>query len=61
LKALARKADARIVKLLDLVPDSQLKEVPDPYYTGNFEEVYGLVQKGCRALLELIRQEHALG
>ncbi|MGN8768369.1 MULTISPECIES: low molecular weight protein-tyrosine-phosphatase [Paenibacillus] len=61
LKALAREADARIVKLLDLVPDSQLKEVPDPYYTGNFEEVYGLVQKGCRALLDLIRQEHVLG
>ena len=61
LKALAREADARIVKLLDLVPDSQLKEVPDPYYTGNFEEIYGLVQKGCRALLDLIRQEHVLG
>ncbi|EES73663.1 low molecular weight protein-tyrosine-phosphatase PtpA [Paenibacillus sp. oral taxon 786 str. D14] len=61
LKALARKTNARIVKLLDLVPESQLKEVPDPYYTGNFEEVYGLVQQGCRALLELIRQEHALG
>lgn len=61
LKVLAREADARIVKLLDLVPDSQLKEVPDPYYTGNFEEVYGLVQKGCRALLDLIRQEHVLG
>lgn len=61
LKALARQADARIVKLLDLVPESQLKEVPDPYYTGNFEEVYGLVQQGCRALLELIRREKALG
>ncbi|WP_178024043.1 low molecular weight protein-tyrosine-phosphatase [uncultured Paenibacillus sp.] len=57
LKALARQTDARIVKLLDLVPESQLKEVPDPYYTGNFEEVYGLVQQGCRALLELIRRE----
>lgn len=61
LKALARQADVRIVKLLDLVPESQLKEVPDPYYTGNFEEVYGLVQQGCRALLELIRREKALG
>ncbi|MGP0584183.1 low molecular weight protein-tyrosine-phosphatase [Paenibacillus timonensis] len=61
LKVLARQADARIVKLLDLVPESQLKEVPDPYYTGNFEEVYGLVQQGCGALLELIQREKALG
>lgn len=59
LRTLARKADARIIKLLDLVPESKLKEVPDPYYTGNFEEVYEMVQQGCRALLELIRQEAA--
>ncbi|WP_334074731.1 MULTISPECIES: low molecular weight protein-tyrosine-phosphatase [Paenibacillus] len=57
LKALARQADARIVKLLDLVPDSTVKEVPDPYFTGNFEEVYEMVVKGCGALLEKIKRE----
>lgn len=25
--------------------------VPDPYYTGDFEETYRLVQKGCRIWL----------
>ncbi|MGG6310847.1 low molecular weight protein-tyrosine-phosphatase [Paenibacillus macerans] len=60
LRSLARQIDARILKLLDLVPEAKVKEVPDPYYTGNFEEVYGLVQEGCRALLDLIRRE-ALG
>lgn len=34
--------------------------MPDPYFTGGFEEVYDLVQRGCRALLEQIRAEHAL-
>ncbi|WP_410770893.1 low molecular weight protein-tyrosine-phosphatase [Fontibacillus sp. BL9] len=57
LKALARQADAKIIKLLYLVPDSLLKEVPDPYFTGNFEETYELVGKGCKALLERIRKE----
>lgn len=60
LKKLARQADAKIIKLLDLVPDSVLKEVPDPYYTGNFEETYDLVGKGCKALLERIRRESAI-
>lgn len=60
LRRLAAKADARIIKLLDLVPEAVLKEVPDPYYTGNFEEVYDLLNEGCRALLELIRREKCL-
>ncbi|MCC6616697.1 MAG: low molecular weight phosphotyrosine protein phosphatase [Anaerolineae bacterium] len=35
-------------------------EVPDPYYVGNFDEVYTLVRAGCEALLEHIRAEHNL-
>lgn len=35
-------------------------EVPDPYYTDNFEQTYDLVTKGCRALLDHIREEHHL-
>lgn len=29
-------------------------EVPDPYYTGKFEEVFELIFKGCEALLSKI-------
>ncbi|TVR24275.1 MAG: low molecular weight phosphotyrosine protein phosphatase [Anaerolineaceae bacterium] len=29
-------------------------EVPDPYYDGRFDEVYDLVERGCRALLDEI-------
>lgn len=60
LRRLSQSEHAQIVKLLDLVSDMMNKEVPDPYYTGNFEEVYELVGKGCRALLERIRQEAQL-
>jgi protein-tyrosine phosphatase len=36
----------------------QHDEVPDPYYTGAFDETYDLVLKGCRALLDHIRQTY---
>ena len=37
--------DTNIVvkKLLDFVPDSKVKNVPDPYFTGDFDETYELV------------------
>lgn len=37
-----------------------LREVPDPYYSGKFDQVFELVDMGCRALLERIRHEHTL-
>jgi protein-tyrosine phosphatase len=46
----------KIIRLLDLTQHN--KDVPDPYYTGDFEETYQLVTDGCRALLEKIRNEH---
>jgi protein-tyrosine phosphatase len=35
-------------------------EVPDPYYTGEYELVYSLVEKGSTALLDHIRATHNL-
>ncbi len=35
-------------------------DVPDPYYTGNFEHVYQLVEESCRNLLATIRQREGL-
>ena len=36
------------------------REVPDPYYTGEYERVYDLVTRGCDALLAAIRAEHGI-
>ena len=33
---------ARIVRFLDYAPPSDVREVPDPYYTGEFDKVYAL-------------------
>ncbi|MED4454558.1 low molecular weight protein-tyrosine-phosphatase [Metabacillus fastidiosus] len=48
----------KIIRLLDLTDHK--KDVPDPYYTGDFHETYDLVTEGCKALLEKIRIEHHL-
>jgi len=48
----------KILRLLDLTEHN--KDVPDPYYTGDFEETYRLVSEGCQALLEKIHSEHHL-
>lgn len=51
------EVNGKIVRLLDLVPDKGTKDVPDPYFTGNFEEVYDLITVGCERLLEEIKME----
>lgn len=35
-------------------------EVPDPYYSNRFDDVYDLVRKGSQALLAHIRETHGL-
>jgi protein-tyrosine phosphatase len=51
---------ARVKLLMSFTPEAGVDEVPDPYYTGEFEEVYELVQKGAAGVLAEIREEHAL-
>lgn len=48
-----------VKRLLDFVTDAEVKDVPDPWFTGDFEETYRLVRAGCEALLAYIREhEH---
>lgn len=49
--------DGKLSLLLEHATDAYAREVPDPYYEGNFEEVYRLVLNGARGLLERIRLE----
>ncbi|MFQ5399042.1 MAG: low molecular weight protein-tyrosine-phosphatase [Anaerolineae bacterium] len=50
----------RMHLLLDFATHTNIHDVPDPYYSGNFEIVYELVQDGCRGLLATIRQQQGL-
>ena len=47
--------DTKIFRFLDLTPHK--KDVPDPWYTGDFQETYELCVEGCEALLERILAE----
>ena len=52
------QGDKEIYRLLDLT--DLKKDMPDPYYTGDFQETYDLALAGCVALLEKIRLEHGI-
>ncbi|KGE17319.1 low molecular weight protein-tyrosine-phosphatase [Paenibacillus wynnii] len=49
--------DAELLFFMDLLPEEELREVPDPYFTGNFEQVYNLMDAGCNVLLNNIIRE----
>ncbi|GAB4477944.1 MAG: low molecular weight protein-tyrosine-phosphatase [Anaerolineae bacterium] len=52
--------DAEVGLLLDYAEGLTVREVPDPYYDGRFEEVYRLVEAGARGLLKHIREQERL-
>ncbi|MBC5636158.1 low molecular weight phosphotyrosine protein phosphatase [Ornithinibacillus sp. BX22] len=47
-----------VAKLMDFVTEPKELEVPDPYYTGNFDYTYELVSEGCTHLLSYIQKKH---
>ncbi|MFC3749819.1 low molecular weight protein-tyrosine-phosphatase [Paenibacillus sp. GCM10012306] len=49
--------EAELLFFMDLLPEDELREVPDPYFTGNFEQVYDLMDAGCDVLLDTIVRE----
>lgn len=54
-KMLGQPDDPKIIRLLDLTGNAG--DVPDPWYTDNFNETYELVTAGCRELLGKIERE----
>lgn len=50
----------RLYRLLDFAMETAERDVPDPYYSGNFEYVYQLVKDGCEGLLEMIREQEGI-
>jgi protein-tyrosine phosphatase len=49
---------AKMQRLLDFATATSIRNVPDPYYSGHFDQVYQLVLDGCRGLLAHLRQEY---
>lgn len=55
IEKIKKQTHAKVARLMDFVEGANVKNVPDPYFTGNFTEVYELVQDGCEHLLQYIR------
>ncbi len=51
---------AHVSPLLDYAPHLGVSDVPDPYYTGGYENVYALVDAACDGLLTDIRKERGI-
>jgi protein-tyrosine phosphatase len=47
-------------RMLEFAPGAAPRDVPDPYYTGDFDEVYRLIEASSWALLEHIRERENL-
>lgn len=50
----------KVQRLLEFAPNGNPLDVPDPYYTNTFDEVYHLVLAGSQGLLEHIREKEGL-
>lgn len=44
----------QLFTFMELLPNHEIVDVPDPYYTGNFSFVYELIEAGCRELLQRV-------
>jgi protein-tyrosine phosphatase len=49
------KAD-NVYRFVQFIPDTTYREVPDPYFTGDFDETYALVEAGCRGIVRAIQE-----
>ena len=54
------QGNEKVVRFLEYAPEMGLTEVPDPYYSGVYEEVFQLVNAASDGLLAAIREEHGL-
>ena len=52
------KGRAVVRPFLEYAPLNAVSEVPDPYLTGGFSEVYELVNEAADGLLSAIREKH---
>jgi protein-tyrosine phosphatase len=51
---------SHLYRLVDFIPTTSYQEIPDPYFTGDFEETYQLITAGCHELLNHILTEHQI-
>ncbi|HHQ0825798.1 TPA: low molecular weight protein-tyrosine-phosphatase [Listeria innocua] len=57
LNALNKNKDVTIRSLMSFVSGKEEEEIPDPYYTGDFDETERMVTEGVKAFLAFITKK----
>ena len=60
LMARRKGCEDKVVRFSRYDPDPHTFEVPDPYFSDNFEAVYTIVDRTCRAILEALVRQYRL-
>lgn len=50
-----KNAENKTLKIIDFAPNLGYDEVPDPWYSGNFNETYTILSKACENLLKQLK------
>jgi protein-tyrosine phosphatase len=58
LRLIDRAAAERSELMLNYSEGWEIDEVPDPYYTGNFEVVYAMLEQSCARFLQELRERY---
>lgn len=51
------QTERKVLKMTDFAPHLGYKEVPDPWYSGNFDETYTIISQACKNLLEKLLKD----
>ncbi|MFB1100632.1 low molecular weight protein-tyrosine-phosphatase [Terribacillus sp. JSM ZJ617] len=57
LSAIAPAHTSRYRLFSDLIPERAGEDIEDPFFTGEFEAVYEMLEAGCAELCEIIKQQ----
>ena len=60
IRQISGNSATRVALLLEYAPQLAMSDVPDPYFTGQFDEVYDVIAQACHGLLEQIIRTHHL-
>lgn len=60
LQQLRRGGQSEVRLFLDFAPETGLRDVPDPFYTGGFDAVFAMVSAASAGLLAHIREREGL-
>lgn len=60
IEALGSEKEQQLFLLMDFAPAFGTSNVPDPYFEGNFEGVYEMVETACRHFLQYMREKEGI-